>query len=56
MICTNTLHGLGELGLGILDDMAFVQNTVVPAQWLEISDVVSDDFVRSDNDVILVQL
>ena len=53
MVGLDTFYGLSRLGLCILDDMALVENTVMPLDNLQIGDVVVDDLVGGDYNIIL---
>lgn len=54
MVGTNCLDGLREFRLGVLNDMALVQNTIMPVEIGEVSNVVPYDFVRSYNHVMIL--
>ena len=56
MVRADALHGLSQLCLRVLDDVAFVKNAVVPTHALETSDVISNNFVRCDHNVMFLQL
>jgi hypothetical protein len=55
MLRSHAFYSFSEFGFGILDDMAFIENTVEPIPVLEARDVVADYFVRCDNDVVFLQ-
>jgi len=48
----NALDGFGKFCLCIFYHMAFIQNTVKPVKTIQISNVVPDNFVGSDDNVI----
>lgn len=55
MVRANGLDRLRELRLRILDDVSLVQNTVMPVHLLERIDIVPNDFVRGDDDIVLLE-
>lgn len=56
MIRPKELDGLGELGLAVLDDVALVEDAIVPGEPLELGNVVSNNVVRHDDDIVLGDL
>lgn len=50
------LDSLSELGLAVLDDVALVEDAVVPSNVAQDRDVVSDHLVRHDDHVVLCDL
>ena len=53
MVGLDTFHGFSQLGLRILDDVALVENAIVPLDSLQILDVVADHLIRGYYDVVL---
>ena len=51
----DTLHGFGQLGLRILDDVTLVENAIVPLDCFQVGDIVSNHLVGGYHDVILRQ-
>ena len=56
MVGLDTFHGFSQLGLRVLDDVTFVENTIVPLDSLQIVDVVANNLIRGYHNVILGQL
>jgi hypothetical protein len=56
MIGFNHLYSLRELRLGVLDDVAFVQDAVEEVDVFEGLDIVSYGLVRSDDNVVILEL
>ena len=56
MIGTNSLDSLSQLSLRILDDVAFIEDAVVPADVLQTVDIVPDDLVGCDHYVVGLEL
>jgi hypothetical protein len=56
MVRSEELDGFSELRLPIFDDVAFVEDAVVPVDGAKLGDVVSDDVVGHDDDVVLCDL
>lgn len=58
MVSLDSLHGLGNFRLAVLDDMTFVQNAVdeLLRDSSEIADVVPEYIVGSDQDIELGEL
>ena len=50
------LDCLGQLRLRILDDVAFIEDAVVPADVLQTVDIVPDDLVGCDHYVVGLEL
>jgi len=55
MVGLDTLHGFGQLGLRILDDVTLVENAIVPLDSFQIGDVVANNLVGGYHNVILGQ-
>lgn len=56
MLGSNTFDGFGELGFGVLYDMTFVEYAVQPIHLFQARDIVTHDFVRSNDHVKRFQL
>lgn len=52
----DALDGLRQLGLRVLDDVTFIEDAVVPVDVLQARDVVPDDLIRSNHDIVGLQL
>lgn len=52
----DTLDGLRQLGLRVLDDVTFIEDAVVPVDVLQARNVVPDDLIRSDHNVVGLEL
>ena len=53
MVGMDTFNGFSQLGFCVLDDMTFVENTIMPLDSLQIVDVVANYLVGGDHKVIL---
>ena len=51
MLGPYTFDSFGKFCFGVLDDVAFVENTVQPVNIVQIRNVVADDFVGCDDNV-----
>jgi len=56
MIARQTLHGNGSLCGRILDEVAFVQDAVVPTRLRKNINVVAADLIGRDDDISRVKL
>lgn len=55
-MCSNRLDRLRKFRLRILDNVALIKNAVMPIHLLQRVDIIPDDFVRGDDDVVVLQL
>lgn len=56
MICHQLLDCFKGLSFPILDDMSFVQHTVVPLDTTKEANVFSNDIVGGHNEVVVLHL
>lgn len=56
MVCADALDCLGEFGLCVLDDVAFIEDAVVPIKLLQSGNLVTDNLIRRYDNVVLFQL
>lgn len=55
MLSAYALDSFGDLRLCVLDDMAFVENTIQPVKTLELSNIIPNNFVRGYDNVVRAQ-
>lgn len=55
MLGSHAFDGFREFGLGVFNDMPFVENAIEPVDILETTDIIPDNFVRGDDNVVFLQ-